>query len=107
MSNDPIARMDLGLKLTTWLWSVGAVITAIIVFLLVNGSLAGQNRIRVEQYLFTAWTLGPPCWLVVQHRLWPPASTGYERFRLHQALVKAVWAGVIAFLAAIMFGRWG
>jgi len=107
MPTDPVARMEQGLKLSTWLWSAAAIFTAVVVALLVKGRVVGADRIQVEQLLFAAWTLGPPCWFILQYRMWPPAPGGYDRFRLHQALLKAVWAGVTAFIAAIMFGRWG
>ena len=106
MPADPIARMERGLKITGWLWGIGVGVTALIVVVLVAGNIAGRDRIQLEKVVFTAWTLGPPCWLMLQHYLWPPAPAGLDRFRTHQALVKAVWAGVAAFLAAIMFGRW-
>lgn len=107
MPSDPIARMEQGLKAATWVWSAGVIATGVIVALLVTGRVGGADRIRVEQVVFTAWTLGPPCWLILQHRLWPPAPGGYERFNTHQALLKAVWAGIAAVIAAISFGRWG
>ena len=107
MPTDPTARMERGLKITTWLWSVGVIITAIVVVMLVSGRIEGRDRIHLEQVLFTAWTLGPPCWLILQSYCWPPAPGGYDRFRLHGSLIKAAWAGIAAFLAAIMFGRWG
>jgi len=107
MPIDPIARMEVGLKLSQWVWAAGVLVALAVSALLATGHWMGQDRIRIEQLLFAAWTLGPPCWFVLQHRLWPPVTEGYERFRIHQSLLKAIWAGVLAFLAAIMFGRWG
>lgn len=107
MPSDPVARMERGLKASAGIWLLGAIVTAAIAALLFMGRISGQDRIRVEQLLFTAWTLGPPCWFILQYRFWPPSPGGYERFRLHQALLKAAWAGILAFLAAITFGRWG
>jgi len=107
MPSDPIARMELGLKFSQWVWALGTLVTVAVSILLVTESLVGRDRIRIEQLLFAAWTLGPPCWFVLQHRLWPPAPAGYERFRIQQSLLKAIWAGILAFLAAVMFGRWG
>ena len=107
MLTDPMVRMEQGLRISTWLWWLGVVVTAVIVGLLVSGRIDGQDRIHVEQLLFSAWTLGPPCWFLLQYRLWPPTAAGAERFRLHQGLLKVVWAGITAFISAIMFGRWG
>jgi hypothetical protein len=99
--------MERGLRITNWLWTVGVIVTVVAVIGLASDRIGGRDRVHAEQALFTAWTLGPPCWFILQNRLWPPAPDGYERFRLHQALLKAVWAGAVAFIAAIMFGRWG
>ena len=107
MSTEPIARMERGLKITARLWSIGAVITAVVLVLLINGRIDGRDRIHLEQVLFSTWTLGPPCWFILQSRFWPPPPDGFDRFRLHQGLVKAAWAGIAAFQAAIFFGRWG
>ena len=107
MSADPITRMEQGLRITSWLWALGVVVTIVGVWMLAAGIVGGRDRVRLEQALFTAWTLGPPAWFIIQHYLWPAPSGGQDRFRLHQALVRAVWAGVVALLAAIFFGRWG
>lgn len=107
MSADPVTRMEQGLRITTWLWVAGVVVTVVGVAALVVGGIGGRDRVRLEQFLFMAWTVGPPAWFVLQHYLWPPAANQLDRFRTHQALVKAVWAGVAALLAAIIFGRWG
>ena len=107
MSADQDARMERGLRLTTWLWSIGVVITALAVIVLATSEIGGRDRIHLEQVLFAAWTLGPPCWFILQHHLWPSTPERQHRFQTHQALVRAVWAGVVAFLAAIIFGRWG
>ena len=107
MSTDPMTRMERGIRITNGLLVIGVITTAFVVIGVVSDLVEGKERIRCEQALFTAWTLGPPCWFALQNNLWPPAPNGYERFRVHQALVKAVWAGVAAFIAAIMFGRWG
>ena len=104
---DPMMRMERGLRLSNWLWTAGVVITAFAVIVMVSDRIGGRDRVHLEQLLFACWTLGAPCWFILQHRLWPPVPDGYERFRLHQSLLKAVWAGILAFLAAIMFGRWG
>jgi len=107
MPADPRARMEQGLKTAAGIWAVAAIISAGLVALLVTGRVVGPDRIRLEQMLFTAWTLGPPCWFILQYRLWPPPPADYDRFRIHQALLRSVWAGILAFIAAIMFGRWG
>ena len=107
MAQDPVSRMEQGIKLTTWLWVAGVLVSAAGVAMLESGSVVGRDRVRLEQFLFTAWTLGPPAWFVLQHYLWPPAPAAYDRFRAHQVLVRSVWAGAVAFLAAIVFGRWG
>lgn len=107
MSTDPIARMERGLRITAWLWSIGVIITALGVMVLISNKIGGRDRVHLEQVLFTAWTLGPPCWFILQHQVWPPARDGQDRFQTHQALLTATWGGVVAFLAAITFGRWG
>jgi len=106
LPTDPIARMERGLKITTWLCSAGAILTALSVLILVTGRVEGNDRVHLEQVLFTAWTLGPPCWFILQNHFWPPAPSAHDRFEHHQGLVRAVWAGTAAFLAAIAFGRW-
>lgn len=107
MTAEPKARMELGIRVSTWLWSAGVAITALGVVLLISGIVDGRDRIRLEQLLFTLWTLGPPCWFILQARLWPPPSGAYERFRIHHSVLTTVWAGIIAFITAIAFGRWG
>ena len=107
MAADRDTRMELGIRISNWLWSAGVAVTALFVLLLATGAIHGRDRIRLEQLVFAAWTLGPPCWLVLQNRLWPPSSGSYERFHMHQSLLTTVWAGIAAFIAAIMFGRWG
>ena len=107
MSADPLDRMEQGLRITSWLWALGVIVTVVGVWMLEAGTVSGRDRVRLEQALFIAWTLGPPAWFILQQYLWPPPATGSDRFRTHQALVRAVWAGVVALLAAIIFGRWG
>jgi hypothetical protein len=107
MAVDPLARMEQGVRLTTWVWILGVVVTVVGVGMLVGGAVEGKNRVRVEQVLFAGWTLGPPAWFVLQHYLWPAPPAGQDRFRTYQAIVRAIWAGIAAFLAAIIFGRWG
>lgn len=107
MAEDPLARMEQGLKLTTWVWILGLLVTVAGVGMLAGGIVEGRNRVRLEQVLFAGWTLGPPIWFALQHCLWPAPPAGQDRFRSHQAIVRAVWAGIAAFLAAIIFGRWG
>src|SRR5579871_2311297 len=107
MATEPNTRMDLGIRVSAWLWSAGVAITAGVVVLVTSGLIDGRDRIRAEQLLFTAWTLGTPCWFVLHNRLWPPASGAYERFRIHQSVLTTISAGVAAFIAAIAFGRWG
>lgn len=106
MSTDPVARMEQGIKITSWLWVLGLLLTAAGVGLLMSG-IGGRERVRLEQVLFVGWALGPPAWFVVQHRLWPTAAGGHDRARSYQALVKSIWGGMIALLAAVIFGRWG
>ena len=108
MSTDPVARMEQGIKITSWLWILGLIVTVVGVGMLMTG-IGGRERVRLEQLLFAGWTLGPPAWFVIQHYLWPASSEpgAHDRFRSHQALVKSIWAGVVALLAAIIFGRWG
>ncbi len=107
MSPDPLERMEQGLRITSWLWALGVIVTIAGVWMLVGGMVGGRDRVRLEQALFVAWTLGPPVWFLIQHYRWPAPTGGQDRFRSHQALVRAVWAGVAALLAAIIFGRWG
>ncbi len=107
MPADRNARMELGIRISQWLWSAGVVVTILILVLLVSGAIEGRNRIRLEQVIFATWTLGPPSWFILQNYLWPPAPDGYQRFVAQQALLKSVWAGMAAFIAAIAFGRWG
>ena len=107
MSSDDLQRMERGLRITTWLWILGTMVTVIGIAVLAGGVVGGRDRIHLEQVLFTAWAIGPPAWFILQNYLWPPASGGEDRFRTHQALVKAVWAGALALLAATFFGRWG
>ncbi len=106
MSTDPIARMEQGIKITSWLWVLGLLVAVAGVGILMTG-IGGRERVRLEQLLFTGWTLGPPAWFVIQHYLWPAPDGHQDRLRSHQALVKSIWAGVVALLAAIIFGRWG
>ncbi len=106
MSTDPVARMEQGIKITSWLWVLGLLVTVAGVGMLMTG-IGGRERVRLEQLLFTGWTLGPPAWFVIQHHLWPTPDGHHDRIRSHQALVKSIWAGVAALLAAIIFGRWG
>jgi len=107
MSGDPLERMEQGIRITSWLWVLGIIVTVVGMVVLIEGVVGGRERVRLEQALFTAWTLGPPAWFVIQHYLWPAPAEGQDRFRSHQALVKAIWAGVVALLAAVIFGRWG
>ena len=107
MPADPLERMERGLRFTSWLWAIGVIVTIAGVWILKSGTLGGRDRVHLEQALFTAWTLGPPAWFVTQRYLWSAPTGGQDRFRSHLALVEAVWAGVVAFLAAIIFGRWG
>jgi hypothetical protein len=107
MSADPLDRMEQGLKITSWLWTLGVIVTVVGIWMLEAGTVGGRGRVRLEQVMFTAWTVGPPAWFVVQHYVWPAPPGGQDRFKSHQALVRAVWAGVAALLAAIIFGRWG
>jgi hypothetical protein len=107
MSADPLSRMEQGIKITSWLWALGVIVTVAGVGILATGTVGGRERVRLEQVLFTAWTVGPPAWFMVQHYVWPAPLGGHDRLRSHQALIKAVWAGVAALLAAIIFGRWG
>jgi len=106
MPADPRDRMALGLRLTVWLWAVGLAITVVGVALLKSGRVEGANRILAEQVIFATWTLGPPCWFILQHWRWPPPPGEYDRFDAQQSLTKAVWAGVLALLTAIFFFRW-
>ena len=107
MPADPLERMERGLRFTSWLWAIGVIVTIAGVWILRSGMVDGRDRVHLEQVLFTAWALGPPAWFVIQHYLWPAPAMGQDRFRSHQALVLAVWAGIVVFLAAITFGRWG
>ena len=107
MSADPLERMEQGLRITSWLWIVGVIVTIAGIWILRSGMLDGRDRVHLEQALFIAWALGPPAWFVIQHYLWPAPAGGQDRFRSHQVLVLAVWAGIVVFLAAIIFGRWG
>src|SRR5690348_14102087 len=107
MPSDPLARMEQGIRISSWLWVVGVIVTVGGVAVLVGGVVGGRDRVRLEQALFTAWALGPPIWFVIQHYLWPAPATGLQRFQAHQALLRPVWAGITILLAAIIFGRWG
>jgi hypothetical protein len=107
MAIDPEARMERGLKLTNWVFSLAVAATAAVVIVLVLRRPDTGERMEVQKLLFAAWTLGPPIGLVAQHLLWPPAVEGIERFRTQQALIKAVWGGIVGFLAASFFGHWG
>jgi len=98
-------RTDRGMKISAWLWGVAVAGTgAALVILYRSPDFA--FRFLLEKLLFAGWTLGPPIWFILQYRVWPPRPDQLDRYRLQQGLLKAVWAGVAAFLAAIFFGRW-
>jgi len=107
MATDPVTRMEQGLKLVNLVFmaAVAATIIAVLVIFALHPD-TGQ-RAMIQKILFGAWTLGPPVGLVAQHLVWPPAIAEIERFRTQQALIKAVWAGIVGFLAASFFGHWG
>jgi len=97
---------QLGIKVSGWLWGIAVAGTAAVLLVLYTVPVSFQTHRSMEKILFAGWALGPPAWFILQYWAWPPTPAEQERYHLHQGLLKAVWAGVAALLAAMFFGRW-